>query len=85
MIIIGDTYLGGCVGPTTTTSSIRTGVHWIHILQSTLESAVFEGFIIDTFALLKKILYEESLFILCFTALEICFNIDFGLLKSIFM
>ena len=44
-----------CAGPTTpATSSIRTGVHWVHILQSTLEFAVFEGFIIRTFALIKN-------------------------------
>ena len=64
MIIIGVTYLDECVGPTTTTSSIRAGVYWIHIPQSTLESAVFEGFTIYPFDLLNffymRIVYLSS-------------------------
>ena len=46
VIIIGVTYLNECSSPTTITSTIRAGVHKVHILQSTLESTVFEGFII---------------------------------------
>ena len=46
VIIIGVPNFDECVGPTTITSTIRTGVHGVLILQSTLESAVFKGFII---------------------------------------
>ena len=49
VIIICVNYLDECVSPSTITSTMRAGVHWVHILQSTLESAVFEGFIIYTF------------------------------------
>ena len=54
VIIIGVTYLDESTDPTTITPTFRAGVHWVHILQSTLESAVFEGFIIYPFALLKN-------------------------------
>ena len=47
-------YLDECVGPITITSYIRAGVHWDHIHQSTSESAIFKGFIIYAFALLKN-------------------------------
>ena len=83
MIFIGVTYLDECVGSTTTTSSIRTGVHWVHTLQSTLESAAFEGFILLLFS--KIFLPEDRLLILWFMALWICFNYDLGWLESVFM
>ena len=47
MIIIGATYLGESVVPTISNSasgdvlSLRTGVHSVYILQSTLESTIF--------------------------------------------
>ena len=61
MIIIGDTYFNESVVPIITNSasgdvlSFKVGVHWVYILQSTLESAIFEGFIIYPFVLLKNV------------------------------
>ena len=60
MIIIGVCNLDESVGPTTATtasgdvSSLRDRVHWVYVLQSTLESTIFEGFIIYPFVLLKN-------------------------------
>ena len=54
VIIIGATYLDECAGPATFTFTIRARVNLVHMLQSTLESAAFEGCIIYTFTLLKN-------------------------------
>ena len=60
MILIGATYLDESVVPTTANSaggdvlSLRVGVHWVYVLQSTLESTIFEGFIIYPFVHLQK-------------------------------
>ena len=61
MIIIAVTYLDESMGPTTVTSangdifSLRDRVHRVYLLHPTLESAIFEGFIIYLFALLNNI------------------------------
>ena len=52
MIIIGVPYLDESVGPTTTTFakgdvlSIRAGVHWVSVLQPTLEFLRASSYII---------------------------------------
>ena len=84
VIIIGFTCLDESVDPSNATStngdalSFRDGIHRVYVLQSTLENTIFEGFIIYSFVHLKFFLNEDSLFILLFTALGICFTIDLG-------
>ena len=60
VIIFGVTYLDECMGPITITSTIRAGVHWVHILQFTLEFAVFEGFSCILLLFSKIFLHEVS-------------------------
>ena len=49
------TYLDESVVPTTANSpggdvlSLRVGLHWVYLLQSTLKSAISEGFILKIF------------------------------------
>ena len=92
MIIIGVTNLDEFVVSTITTSakgdvfSLRFGIHWVYIFQSTLESAILR---VSSYIFLssskKKCLLEDSLFILWFTAFGIDFSIDLGWLELTFM
>ena len=92
MIIIPVTYFDESGDSPTATSangnilSLRVRIHWVYILQSTLESAIFESFIIYLFVLLKKtfymkIVYSSSGSWYC----GICFNINLRWLELTFM
>ena len=60
---------------------------WVYELQSTSESTIFKGVItcLTVFFFFQYILHDNSQFILWFTPLGICFNIDLGYLKLTFI
>ena len=64
---------------------LSVGVHWVYVLQSTLKSTIFEGFIICFFVFFKYFSHGNSLFILWFQAWGICFNINLEWLELMFM